>query len=348
MKFCNRRTITGALSLAGVLIASVAHPQDRNADWLRRPSLQDLMGVLPLKAMKAGIGGRVIMACIVTVQGTLRDCQVESEKPAGAGFGEAALALTPQFALRPAMRGGVAVESSVRIPINWSAPDKELGSLISPNTSGPVFKSDMVYARMPYRSAPTYGEVLAAYPAKARAKKVSGVATLTCTIGKDGRLGGCLKIREEPEGYGFAPAARTLAPRFMVPTQDNEGRDTAGARTIVLVSFAAETLDDQGSLVGQPHWTALPSIGDLAAVVPVKARRLGALQARVMIRCKVGEGGVLEGCEAVSQEPEGLGYDEAALALSKDFRLAIWTEEGLPSVGATVQVPIRFDIKAAP
>ena len=36
------------------------------------------------------------------------------------------------------------------------------------------------------------------------------------------------------------------------------------------------------------------------------------------------------------------------MALSPAFRLAIWSEEGLPSVGATVRVPVRFDIKPAP
>jgi hypothetical protein len=72
------------------------------------------------------------------------------------------------------------------------------------------------------------------------------------------------------------------------------------------------------------------------------------LQARVTIRCKVGEGGALEACETITQEPDGLDYDQAALALSKYFRLAIWTEEGLPSVGGTVRVPIRFDIKDGP
>jgi hypothetical protein len=274
MTFRNR----GVIAVAALALGLVAMPvlaQDRDADWLRRPSLQDLMGVLPVKAMRSGVGGRVVMACIVTVQGTLRDCHVESEKPAGAGFGSAALALTPQFALRPAMRGGVAVEAPVQIPIVWPAAEKELGSLLSPNTNGPVFKSNMVYPRMPYLTAPTYGEVLAAYPAKARAKKVTGAATLSCKIGKDGRLGGCLTIREEPELYGFADAARTLAPRFTVPTKDNQGRDTPGARTIVLVTFAAETLEGDGSVAGKPVWTALPSISNLARSFPAgRVRRV--------------------------------------------------------------------------
>ena len=45
--------------------------------------------------------------------------------------------------------------------------------------------------------------------------------------------------------------------------------------------------------------------------------------------------------------PAGLGYGEAAMKLSPYFRLAVWTDEGLPTVGGTVSIPLRFDLDSA-
>ncbi len=342
-----RTVALAAISMAGVLSAPAA-AQDREPDWIRRPSAEDLMGVWPRKALKEGLGGRVVLVCIATVQGTLRACRVESQDPPDAGFGGAALALGPQFVLKPALRGGAPVEAQVRIPINFPKPTRDLSSFIAPNSDQPNFRANRVYSRLPYREAPTVADVAAAYPAKARAAQVGGSVSLNCQIGRDGHLGSCTTIREEPMGQGFAGAARKLAPKFVVPTKDGQGQDMAGARTVVLVTFAASSLGEEGKVIGQPRWTALPRPADMAAVIPPGARAAGALQARVVIRCTVSTIGTLEGCETVSEDPTGVGYDAAALTLSKAFRMAIWTEEGLPTVGGVVRVPIRFQLNQKP
>ncbi|WP_411288240.1 hypothetical protein [Phenylobacterium sp.] len=49
-------------------------------------------------------------------------------------------------------------------------------------------------------------------------------------------------------------------------------------------------------------------------------------------------------CKAQSEDPAGLGYAGAALALARTFRLAVWSDEGLPTIVGTVRVPIRFDL----
>ena len=47
-----------------------------------------------------------------------------------------------------------------------------------------------------------------------------------------------------------------------------------------------------------------------------------------------------------SETPQDLGYAAAAMTLTPQFRLAVWTDEGLPTVGGTVRIPLRFDLEA--
>jgi hypothetical protein len=86
---------------------------------------------------------------------------------------------------------------------------------------------------------------------------------------------------------------------------------------------------------------------DFTAVIPAAARRAKVYQARVVMACVVGASGSLEDCKAVSEDPGGLGYADAALSLSKFFRLSVWTDEGLPTIGGQVRVPLRFDLTEA-
>jgi hypothetical protein len=337
------------LAMALAVAGGSAMAQERSAEWVRRPTAGDIMSVFPNRALKEGVGGRVVLACIVTVQGTLRACKAESETPAGQGFGGAATALASQFLLRPAMKAGAAVESVVRIPVDFAKPDRDTGSFITPTTRAPHFIGDRVYNRLPYREAPTYGDVLAAYPAKARAARVGGAVSLNCRIGDGGRLGSCAVIDEQPRGYGFAGAVHDLAPKFVVPATEPSGTSIVGARVLVRISFAAASLENDGHVVRQPPWSALPRASDLAALIPQKAREARVLQARVVIGCRVVAGGGLDGCAVEQEDPPSYGYDQAALALARYFRLPIWTEEGLPTVGGAVRVPVRFDFsKPAP
>jgi hypothetical protein len=65
-----------------------------------------------------------------------------------------------------------------------------------------------------------------------------------------------------------------------------------------------------------------------------------------MSRCRVAAGGRLQGCALEQETPLNEGYGQAALAMIPEFRVSLWTDEGLPTVGGTVRVPMRFDIVA--
>jgi TonB family protein len=333
-----KRQLTVICALAALTTAP-AMAQDREANWLRRPTPETLRAVYPGAALQKGQSGSATISCTVTVQGALRGCTVVAEKPAGSGFGGAAVALAPQFLMRPALKDGVPVESTVRIPINW-----DLGGM---GRQPKPAQSDKIYTNLPYRAAPSFEQVLAAYPAKARAGKVGGSAILDCRITKAGRLEKCTTIREQPQGQGFATAAKSLSTLFETPVDTGDGGTAAGAHAHLKVTFAAAGLDAGASVIGKPRWVAAPRVNDIMAVVPEAALKAKVFKARVVMKCKVVAEGHVDGCGVQSQEPAGLGYDRAALRLSPFFRLAVWSDEGLPTVGGDVLIPLRFDLEAA-
>lgn len=258
-------------SAMAVLGFGVATAQDRPPDWVKRPTTRDIQSVWPQRALKEGYGGKATISCIVSVQGTLRACQVVEETPKDGGFGSAALALSPQFLMKPALKNGVPVEAMARIPIAFPTPDKKTGSRLIPVTDTD-FRGERVFTDLPWRQAPTYAEVLAAYPEKARVAKIGGTTTLDCRIDKDGGLSACRTMREAPEGYGFASSARTLIEKFSTPTTDGKGESIAGSRVHLRIGFAAESLSAVTPAIGKPEWQAFPSMADFTAVIPAAAR----------------------------------------------------------------------------
>ena len=335
-----RRTQLVIFAVAALAPLVAGAEQVRNPDWLRRPSSEDLLVVWPREAWRKGKGGKATIACIATVQGVLRACEVASESPAGAGFGGAALALSRQFVMKPALLNGVPVEATVRIPINFESPGGETGSYLRPS-------GNPVYAQLPWRKAPTVAEVLAAYPAKARAANVGGTVVLDCKITEAGGLSNCRTIRDDPDGFGFASAARGLTDRFETPTRTDKDESIVGGRAHVTIAFSASSLTNATPAIGKPKWVAGPRVNDIAAVMPAAAKAAKVYAARVVMDCTVVANGLVDGCKVASQDPAGLGYDTAALSLTRYFALAVWTEEGLPTVGGAVRIPLRFDFEAA-
>lgn len=330
-----------ALALAPL---SATEAADTQPTWLRKPTAADLMGVWPANALKKGVGGEAVITCEVTAQGALRACRVASETPAGGGFGSAAIALAPQFLMNPATRDGVPVASRVSIPINFEKPPVALGSRI--RTLGSGEKMTQMVSNLAWLTAPAYADVLAAYPQKAKDANVGGIATMNCRITSAGSIRNCEVLRSEPRGYGFDTAARSLAGKFTAPTTTAKGESLVSSFTQVQVTFAADSLSAPKPLIGRPKWVAVPKLEDFAAALPAEARRTQTYKARVVLECTVAQGGSLEGCRTESEEPAGLGYGAATLALSKGFRLGVWSEEGLPTVGGLVRIPLRWDLDA--
>ena len=207
-------------------------------------------------------------------------------------------------------------------------------------------KDETVLTDTAWTGAPSFADVAAAYPAAAKAKGLKGEVMLNCVFGGTGRLGRCQTISESPAAAGFALAARSLTGRFQGPTELPGGRTIAGVHAQIVVKFAPDQLD--AKTVARPEWTMLPTPAQFQSAFPDSASKAGVLKAKAVMNCTVTDAGGLTGCQVVSEEPGGYGFGAATLPLAGAFRLKTWTTDGLPVVGGTVRVPIRYDLKQAP
>lgn len=211
--------------------------------------------------------------------------------------------------------------------------------LLTTAAGAAVLISSSAHAQMAPRwtSTPTVAEMAAAYPAKARAEGVGGGVELVCAVKSSGTVGDCDVLGENPKGYGFASAAQKLARSLRVdPAQ-------RGGEVRFPVSFSADVLKPEGLMVKTPRWAALPSVTDLQATIPKTEG--GPNNIRVTLVCTVQAGGSLDGCAVDREEPAGQGFGQAVLALASRFKVEPWSAEGLPTVGAKVRVPVRYDLK---
>ncbi|MBU1383935.1 MAG: energy transducer TonB [Alphaproteobacteria bacterium] len=97
--------------------AVITHPS-----WLRQPSGAQLMRAYPDRALRAEIGGRATLNCLVQPNGQVADCNLTGETPGGYGFGSAAQSLSRHFQINPRTVDGAAVGSRVNIGIRFTPP----------------------------------------------------------------------------------------------------------------------------------------------------------------------------------------------------------------------------------
>jgi len=119
----SRRMTEAGKDLAVQLTGLVA------ADWRSQPTLEQVAAFYPQQAIIAGVPGRVILACRVTVGGQMDGCAVVSETPPSYGFGAAAIRLSRFFEMTPATRDNQPIESEVRVPVNFNLPKNWLQRL---------------------------------------------------------------------------------------------------------------------------------------------------------------------------------------------------------------------------
>jgi hypothetical protein len=158
---------------------------------------------------------------------------------------------------------------------------------------------------------------------------------MTCTINREGRPRSCAVLKETPGNYAFGAAARRLAETMRVNEINLRGQDV-----LVPVTFNPDVLKPEGVAITKPAWAAMPALEDFQATFPKTAN--GVNSVRVVLACTVTNTGALGGCTVDSEDPPGQGYGQGALALAAKFRVGPWSQDGQPTVGAHLKLPIRY------
>jgi TonB family protein len=95
------------------------------------------------------------------------------------------------------------------------------------------------------------------------------------------------------------------------------------------------------SVVTNPYWIRRPSAEDVARYYPDRAQRME-LEGHATLSCQVDARGTLNSCEVVEESPESAGFGDAAMRLSKLFKMQPMMRDGAPVDGGTVRVPLDF------
>ncbi len=217
--------------------ASSSEPQQAAIRWARKPDNDLMARVVPNGTAMQGAEGTATLICILTDQGWLKQCRVDTETPKGAGL--AALGLSLFFKFEAVEPGGVIAGREVRFPVNFHG--------------GGASEHNLVAAPIWLR-APTRADVAAAYPA---GKSGDGRVVFECQLDRYGGLTACRPRLSDPDQAGWVSAARVLLPAFKAPLQAQGGVSTLGARVLVPVQLLdPRSPDGRDSPIGnRPIWS---------------------------------------------------------------------------------------------
>lgn len=340
-----------------------------NPDWLSRPSGEDMGEHYPALAARLEIEGRAVVACTVNADGLLVGCTSTFEEPADLGFGAAALAMTPLFKMRPQTLNGKPVDGGeVRIPIRFNPPPDEGGP--PPEVGSPeslrqalrlvdatptVEKSIEPMAALDPDTA--LGVTAATREAAAEALRTASrahrdelrnaLARAFASVFSDGEMAALADFAEGPgkrmQNNSAATAAQGQVQLAYMRNRRAAAHDAFCAKQACAAPAELERVwrptDPRDTRLDNPQWAAQPSAEDVLQAEADLAEAIG-VNGVVRLTCKVAKGGGLEACAVDEQAPGGLGFGEAALALTGQYRLS--PIQMASSLGRKVTVRVGF------
>jgi hypothetical protein len=322
------------------------------------------VAIWPAGAYRSATDGHVTLSCKIDVHGLAEWCNVASERPAGKGFGKAALELRPTFKLKPATGAdGAPVNAMMALSVTFKPPKKELvgtqatsaaitsmsdtAGLIAAQTSltgNPIAMRAVTMLDYPvWIQAPDFDDLARAYPAKGGG--LEGYAAAHCQVRDTGALAGCQIIKEDPKDRDFGKAALALAPKFRVAP---ETVARAPRRTALWVDVPIRMVppaDAAGRVVMAPAWISGVDLKAAPKVFPLEAVAQGLSTGRGVARCTVAPDGTMTACTPEAGDPDGLGFSEAAAKLASTMKMNLWSADGAPVEGGIVHIAIRLNLK---
>jgi protein TonB len=137
-------------------------------------------------------------------------------------------------------------------------------------------------------------------------------------------------VEDTPASAGSAVSG-TEAP---AESESSEGADE---------DTAGPTEKPAGEEITQPDWVRRPSAEDVERYYPERAQRMN-IEGRASISCTVDARGTLNSCSVSAETPSDAGFGDAALRMSKLFKMRPMTKDGSPSDGGKITIPIAFTL----
>jgi protein TonB len=128
-------------------------------------------------------------------------------------------------------------------------------------------------------------------------------------------------------------------PEMRVPPPDLSAPPTP---TPIPVAVDPPPAPPTPSVITDPQWLERPNARDFARYYPERALERE-VTGRASLDCIVAADGRIS-CTVTSEDPPGYGFGEAALRISRHFRMSPQTRDGVPTSGGRVRVPIRFNL----
>lgn len=160
----------------------------------------------------------------------------------------------------------------------------------------------------------------------------------------DGALTDC--AAEEGTPAPFAEAAIRAASAARLAAADADGVPIEGRAIQVRIGFPIPMAVDpppappDSNFISNMRWLELPTAQDFDRYYPPAALGAG-IDARVILDCFIGQDGRLS-CTLISEDPVGHGFDIASLQAARAFRAAPENQDGLPTAGRRLRLPLRW------
>ncbi len=222
--------LAGAAAMAGpVALADDSSPNPAGPSplWWHVPEQFDIDHMYPSAADKRGIPGAVTLVCRASSV-ELTGCRVESEEPAGLGFGKAALFLSRLFTIDADASPGSGHE--VRIRIDFTPPRR---ALLEPQAGDgqSLPGRNIVY----WDNGPSNGG--GSGEGDYTKRRVSGRTLVRCRVEPTGALSNCAVVSDDPPGLGFGKGALASVRNLTLARKALDGSPTAGRLVDVPVIF---------------------------------------------------------------------------------------------------------------
>jgi TonB family protein len=346
-------------------------------DWLAKPTGESMAEHFPIAGQVLNIEGDATISCTVNAQGSLVDCKVVDEHPKDIGFGQAALAMSGEFRMKPMTVNGQPVSGgTVRIPIGFRLPQPDPQaqppSQPPPPPSPEILKAaealvdamgvvDQAMKSLDDQAHKVETAVEGSESGAARAGAAGAIRRAAAAHKADlraayARAFAAVFSEEEmaamtrfQQGYGkLLQDPEMLAAQQQAMVEAFRTLRSAGHQAFCAkhdcgspetVARVWRPIPGEGR-IDNPQWTQSPSDDDVEAAAPEVLPMLG-VTGVVRLTCEADKQGTLSKCAVDEEAPARLGFGAAALKQVGDYRLsAVQLRAG--AAGRKVTVRIGF------